>query len=664
MYCNRVTHTCTHTHTHVHSRLHFEARSPSPSSKFDFQSLPLIEHPDHNSPPDGVGYSGAPGNYQPISASELRLGRLPSSSDCREEAMSFSMLPTSQFALKPSTMDAELTDQQHSLLVQRYSGFDVTLEPYSWSWVRNARLNPLGGFRRTTDYASGSSSSSSGVHPSSAPSNYHSIGSGLPGSSIGGASSGSSGPSLSQQLPGASSSSSSTEPRDISRSSLSVTSSKTIILSNAPVSHAHPHNNPAAVKPNTSVAPPTTTPTSKVPTNQPLQSQQQLAAQRRGSGGANKTPLNAQSALRQRQDTAALQQTPAAVTKGTKKEEEKEDKMAAENKKATTPVQSEGAATGQAGGSSIGDKNSAESATVLAPPPAGVATLKKGESSSNGASSEAAEPMEVSPSITKKSSTESSLKSQTKADKARSAADSKTKKKSKESEANNKALSAWMMSKPAANILQLSRPRKRERNDKEEDEDSPKAKNRRTLFASADAALITSQFARQGIKKEEPSADTAQPLTVTHALNSAVMGIGARNALSSVAGLPITSSVVSSAAAAVSHNITKLPLSVASTTQGLSVAQSAAKLLAMDNLQQQQAAVAAATVNSVQDGVAHLVATTGQDKKTVVNAVSASGQAQALPGSLAVRRSSTGTNGTNSYQEIFHTERMKQALAG
>ena len=652
---------------HVYSRLHFEARSPSPSSKFDFQSLPLIEHPDHNSPPDGVGYSGAPGNYQPISASELRLGRLPSSSDCREEAMSFSMLPTSQFALKPSTMDAELTDQQHSLLVQRYSGFDVTLEPYSWSWVRNARLNPLGGFRRTTDYASGSSSSSSGVHPSSAPSNYHSIGSGLPGSSIGGASSGSSGPSLSQQLPGASSSSSSSsaEPRDISRSSLSVTSSKTIILSNAPVSHAHPHNNPAAVKPNTSVAPPTTTPTSKVPTNQPLQSQQQLAAQRKGSGGANKTPLNAQSALRQRQDTAALQQTPAAVTKGTKKEEEKEDKMAAENKKATTPVQSEGAAMGQAGGSSIGDKNSAESATVLAPPPAGVATLKKGESSSKDASSsEAVEPMEMSPSITKKSSIESSLKSQTKADKARSAADSKTKKKSKESEANNKALSAWMMSKPAANILQLSRPRKRERNDKEEDEDSPKAKNRRTLFASADAALITSQFARQGIKKEEPSAETAQPLTVTHALNSAVMGIGARNALSSVAGLPITSSVVSSAAAAVSHNITKLPLSVASTTQGLSVAQSAAKLLAMDTLQQQQAAVAAATVNSVQDGVAHLVATTGQDKKTVVNAVSASGQAQALPGSLAVRRSSTGTNGTNSYQEIFHTERMKQALAG
>ena len=61
-------------------------------------------------------------------------------------------------------------------------------------------------------------------------------------------------------------------------------------------------------------------------------------------------------------------------------------------------------------------------------------------------------------------------------------------------------------------------------------------------------------------------------------------------------------------------------------------------------------------------------AVAGQDKKAVVNAVSASGQAQALPATnLAMRRSSTGTNGTNgtnSYQEIFHTERVQQALAG
>ena len=652
-----------------------------------------------------MGFGDVPGNYQPISTSELRFGRLPSASDCREEALSFSALPTSQFALKPSTLDMGLSDQQHSLLMHR-SGFDMMPEPYSWSWVQNARYNPLhlGSFKRTMDHGSGgggggtfsSSSSISGVHPhpTSAPSNYHSI-SGVPGGSSSGSSASS---SLNQQVPGTSSSSSgSLETRDISRSSLSVTNSKTIILSNAPVSHVQqntqPPNNLASMsKTNTPLPPPTTTPTSSKGTvattaNPPSQAQQQqqLALQRRALLGVNKPASNVlPSAANQRQDAAASQQqqAPTPSTKTVKKEDEKQlqDKMAAvagESNKKTTMVQSSGRADSGASPPSgsrplMGDQNSAES----------VAHTKEGESPSQrvsdaGTGSAAAEPMDVSPSTNKKQSDSTTSMSpvvdKTKSGNSRSLSSSSSTK--LEDGESNKALGAWMMSKPADNILQLSRPRKRENDNEKDNEGLPKSKHRRTLFASADAALITSQFARQSMKKEETSA--SQPLTVTHALNSAVMGLSARNALSNVAaGLPISTSDISAATtavAAVPHGITKLPLTVAATTPNLSVAQqNAAKLLSIESLQplqqqqqrvqQQQSTMAA--VNSIQDGVAHLVASAGQDKKTVVNAVSASGQAQALPASLAVRRSSTGTNGTNSYQEILHTERVKQALAG
>lgn len=667
----------------------------------------------------GGGGRGAPGNYQPFSASELRLSRLPSSSDGREEALSFSTLPTSQFALKPSTsdMDLHLTEQQHSLFMQR-TGFDVTLEPYSWSWVQNARLNPLhlGSFRRTSDYSHGSggnvssSSNSScsghGSHAylssSAAPGNYHPVsGSTVIGSGLS---------SSSQQLPGPSSSSSS-EPIDISRSSLSVTNSKTIILSNAPLSQnqsAHLPNNTAssttsnptnaatttALKSSTPVAPPTSTPTSTkgvvggqpgtttTPQSQSQlpQQQQKVAAQKRPATGTKKSSPQS-TAVRQKQDATAatLQQTQVAVqpstTKSVKKEDkEKKGKVAAERKKSVmvaasgqlegvTPSSATNHTSSESESSTV-NPSSAESATVSATPPTSAATSKDAEPSSKGASDGATlEPMDTSCS-SKKSPELNSVP--TKAEKPKSAdskgsssSSSSTLVQKSESIESSKALSAWMMSKPSVSIQQLSHPRKREHNERD-GEDFPRTKNRRTLFASADAALITSQFAQQAatIKKEEAS--IAQPLTVTHALNSAMAGLGASNVLSSgAAGLPISSTEISTvtaaAAAAVSQNMSKLPLSMA-TTPNLSVAQNSPMKLQ----QQHQEAV----VNSIQDGVAHLAASIGQEKKTVVNAVSASGQAQTLPGNLSVRRSSTGTNGTNSYQEIFHTERMKQALAG
>ena len=630
----------------------------------------------------GMGH--APGNYQPISTSELRLGCLPSSSEYREEALSFSTLPTSQFALKPSSSDMDLSDQQHSLLVHNRSCIDALLEPYSWSWVQNARLNPLH-LRRTIDHGSstsgggaGSSSSSGGggghPHPSSAPTNYH--------GGTGGSSVVSSSPHHHQPVQG--SLSSANEPRDISRSSLSVTSSKTIILSNAPVSHAPPTTKPTpstASASTTSTTASTTSASKTTPvavpskgvasqlTNQSQMQAQQLATARR----ATKSSSNA-SPAQQRQDGTSQ---PHQGQPSTKPSAKKEDKMkhdsnnkVIEKKTAIPPGQkSEGATTkSRSPSASRGQSSTAESAVLNPPSTTGDSTapMKAGELKS--ATSGVGEPMDTSPSSgTPKKASESTANSQSNAEKLKSGESKNSVKKVEDGE-SSKALSAWMINKPAASILQLSRPRKRKREEKKSDgESSPKTKIQRTLVASAEAALlITSQFARQIVKKEE----TAQPLTVTHALNSAVVGIaGARNAATfSTAGMPISTADVS----AVSHNITKIPLSVATTPV---MQNAAAKLLSLDSIQplqsqqaqQQQQAVAATIMNSVPDGVSggHLAGTiVGQDKKAVVNAVSASGQAQALSTNLAVRRSSTGTNGTNSYQEIYHTERMKQALAG
>ena len=697
----------------IHYRLHFEARSPSPSSNFDYQTLSYIEHPDHTLPAAMGGMGHAPGNYQPISASELRLGRLPSSSEYREEALSFSTLPTSQFVLKPSSLAMDVSDQQHSLLMHNRSCVDATLEPYSWSWVRNAHLNPLH-LRRATDHGSssggaggGSGSTSTGVgpHPSSAPTNYHH----QIGSSGGGGSSSnvaSSSPYYHHHQHAQSGLPSANEPRDISRSSLSVASSKTIILSNAPVSHAPPTATPTpstasggsttsatASTASVSKTTPVVVPSKAATGNQSQLQAQQLATARR-AGLSNKTSSSNALLAQQQQDGTSQPQGQSLTTKvGTKKEENKAKQQdgssnkAAEKKSATPPTQKSVAAAQKSGSpSSSGGQSSTAESAVSSPPRTttsggDTAPVKAGESKS--ATDGAAEPMDTSSpssSGTPRKMSESGTNSQLNAEKLKSSESRSSVKKVVEDGELSKALSAWMVGKPAASILQLSRPRKRElEEEKNDDDSSPKTKVRRTLVASAEAALlISSQFAQQIVKKEE----TAQPLTVTHALNSAVMGIaGARSAAAaalSTAGLPM------STADAISHNITKIPLSLAATASNLPAMQTAAKqLLALDaiqplqnqQIQQQQqqptvvpAAVVAPVMNSVSDGIGgHLAgAIVGQEKKAVVNAVSASGQAQALPPAtnLAVRRASTGTNGTNSYQEIFHTERVKQALAG
>ena len=721
--------------------MHFEARSPSPSSNFDYQTLPYIEHPDHTLPTAAMGSMGhTPGNYQPISASELRLGRLPSSSEYREEALSFSTLPTSQFVLKPSSYSAmDLSDQQHSLLTHNRLCVDAMLEPYSWSWVRNAHLNPLH-LRRTatTDHGSsssgggpgaiGSGSTSTGVgdnyhpHPSSsAPTNYHhQIGSSGVG---GGGSSGNVAPSSPHYhhqhaqggLPSAN------EPRDISRSSLSVTSSKTIILSNAPVSHAPPTATPtpstasggSATSATASTASMSKTTPVVVPSKVAAGSQAQLQAQQlaiaRRVGLSSKSSNSALSAQQPRGQPLTTTKISAKKEENRAKQQDGSGNSKAGEKKLTTPPSQKSVAAAQKSRSLSlsGDQSSTTESAASSPSrtTSGSDGAVKASEPKSATSDGVVEPMDTSSSSLsgpRKTSESSTTDSQLNAEKLKpSESRSSSVKKVVEDGESSKALSAWMVGKPAASILQLSRPRKREHereknDDNDDDNNPPKTKVRRTLVASAEAALlISTQFAQQIVKKEE----TAQPLTVTHALNSAVMGIaGARNVAAAAAGLS-TAGLPMSTADAISHNITKIPLNLTAATASnlpLPAVQNAAKLLALDTIQplqqnqqiqqqQQHTAVMPAVVsapvpvvNSVPDGIGgHLAGALiggggGQEKKaaaTVVNAVSASGQAQALPPptvatNLAVRRSSTGTNGTNSYQEIFHTERVKQALAG
>lgn len=717
-------------------RLHFEARSPSPSSNFDYQTLPYIEHADHTLPAAAMGGMGrgAPANYQPIGASELRLGRLPSSSEYREEAFSFSTLPTSQFVLKPSSLAVDLGDQQHSLLMHNGSCIDATLEPYSWSWVRNAHVNPLHLRRTTTDHGSsgggvGGGGASTGVGgnyhplPSSAPLNYH--------HQIGASGGGGSGSNVTSSSPhyhhhqhALGSLPSANEPRDISRSSLSVTNSKTIILSNAPVSHAPPTATPtpstasgssttnaSASTASVSKTTPVVVPSKAAGGNQSQLQAQQLATARKGGLSSKSSPNNALLA-QQRQDRTSQQPQgqPSPPTKGasTKKEESKTKQQDGgsnkvhEKKSATPPTQKSVTTTQKSGSlSSSGGQSSTADSAVSTPPKTTIggvsdASPVKGDSATTDG---AVEPMDTSsPSLSgppRKTSESAATNSQLNGEKLKSSESrSSVKKAVEDGGESSKAVSVWMVGKPSASILQLSRPRRKreqeeEKNDDDDDSSPPKTKVRRTLVASAEAALlISSQFAQQIVKKEDT---TSQPLTVTHALNSAVMGIaGARNAAVATAAALSTAGLPMSTADAISHNITKIPLSLAATASSLPAMQTAAKqLLALDAIQplqqqnqqiqhQQQPAVVppaptpAPVVNSVPDGIGgHLVgALVGQDKKAtaVVNAVSASGQAQALPPqpatNLAVRRSSAGTNGTNSYQEIFHTERVKQALAG
>lgn len=222
----------------IFSSLHFIGRTPSPTSKVEFPPLDFINEPlpfsDTSPYPPPIGFAyHSPGVYSNQDFSVLR--RLPSLSDYREEMTTFSSLPTSHFTLKPSSSDTELDEApmsywNHSVASDKY------LDSSSWSW--NQSCTGLGNEKLWQRQLSGGTSSSNSrnsnsshpPHLSLAPSNYG--GNYHPNTTARQKSN--------QQVQNYENTTSDQNVKDVSRSSLSVTNSKTIILTNTPTPTPHP----------------------------------------------------------------------------------------------------------------------------------------------------------------------------------------------------------------------------------------------------------------------------------------------------------------------------------------------------------------------------------------------------------------------------------------
>ena len=212
------------------SSLHFINRTPSPTSKREFPSLNLINQPlpysdtSTYAPPTGLA-SQTLGIYSNQDFPDFR--RIPSLSDCREEMTNFSSLPTSHFTLKPSSSDTELDEAPMSYWNQSVAS-DKYLYSSSLSW--NQSCTGLGNekYWQRQSASSNSRKNSNSPHLSSAPANY---GGYHPNSTVRQKSH--------QQVQNYENTSSDQSVKNVSRSSLSVTDSKTIILTNTPSHSSH-----------------------------------------------------------------------------------------------------------------------------------------------------------------------------------------------------------------------------------------------------------------------------------------------------------------------------------------------------------------------------------------------------------------------------------------
>ena len=219
---------CTHAHTHTHTHsFHFLARSPSPSSNFEFQHFSLIEQPSPE---------GAP--YHPQGGINIAFGGFASDSEFQDEASSFSTLPTSQFALKPSSSDVECDTG------------DWGSDSMDWNWTEPVRPNSSEesgtnsqelhqrNFKRTTKVdqsppANKSLRSSTHLLSANAPANTRH--------------------NAQKQVEQPK------QPADKSRTSLSVTDSKTIVLSNSTSADSQPPSKSGSGTGNSSVQKPNET---------------------------------------------------------------------------------------------------------------------------------------------------------------------------------------------------------------------------------------------------------------------------------------------------------------------------------------------------------------------------------------------------------------------
>lgn len=212
--------------------LHFVDKTPSPTSKFEFSSLPFI-----NQAPPFLGsaeHAQVPPHYPDYHsgggyiADNFSLRRLPSFSDCSEEMMSFSSLPTSHFTLRPSSSDINLDESPSQFWNQSTFGYrPADSESWNWNQAGSERTHWLR--KASIESISGSSRFSAPSYPNSAPSSNY--GSNLTHNAH---SSNNIGHNSSTQQVGSQEKSAQPSRKDVSRSSLSVTDSKTIVLTNSP----------------------------------------------------------------------------------------------------------------------------------------------------------------------------------------------------------------------------------------------------------------------------------------------------------------------------------------------------------------------------------------------------------------------------------------------
>lgn len=281
---------CNYAYTHTHS-LHFIARSPSPSSKVEITSLPFIEHSSQSSTS-----SSATDNHQ--GTVSFALGGFPFRRlHSEDDALSFSSLPTSQFALKPSSMDVECQEPSSFSWQKSMIGFEFgTFNQNDRDRSANLRQFGPSDYYNTSNYPL----------PSSAPNDTGATS----GNSTSITSSKGASTTMQQQVHGHA------EPVDMSRSSLSVADSKTIILSNAP--STTPSNDKLKQPTQQNTTQPNTRPTSLVQGNLALQSADNSSAASVAAmgvqGGSNSVNNTASSSNVTAQDSAGSASKGASIT--------------------------------------------------------------------------------------------------------------------------------------------------------------------------------------------------------------------------------------------------------------------------------------------------------------------------------------------------------------
>ena len=221
--------------THILYSLHFLSCPPSPSSDFQFHRLPLIELPVANSSNASANPSSrVPPHGYPISS--LGFGGFASDSEYSEEASSFATLPTSQFALKPSSDDMECEPSEQRKKISMSEKLELRFWNGTGDKSPSSVVDSTDGENAGNSHQVGTLSrrSTDDFTPSAPPS----------ASSFSSSSPSFAGAQHKQQMSHptntarhSNNNAQQVAPRkDMSRTSLSVMDSKTIILSNAPTS--------------------------------------------------------------------------------------------------------------------------------------------------------------------------------------------------------------------------------------------------------------------------------------------------------------------------------------------------------------------------------------------------------------------------------------------